>query len=351
MQQDFLVQDGISSLVSATVKISFGLLLLRIFTKLWHRWVVGTFLVVHTMICIGAFFFTIFVCGNPQHALFELMQGHCSSVFVGAPVGWLQGVTSALMDWVFVAISCWIIWRLQLALEMKLAATCIFFIGSAGSIIAVYRLHILSELTKFGIGQEQALLTITTELQYWIVLDGGICITAVSLTALQPLAKSWLGVSNSVLSAIKSFIVNIALSRKTATNDTTSGIRGSVSKERWIIQGRGVDISFEQATPTHAMAFPRIWIPETPQDAKLFGTCATITRNSTMNHAEEVEDASLELKALERRRDSSSGISGTSKESTASTAKSYMSTTEIIEPNYVGIRRSRTSLGLLDRAA
>lgn len=190
-----LLTCEVTYLLSSTVlKVSCGLTLLRITNARWQRILFITAMALHGIITTIAAVGFITRCENVDPVILETSNSCKRNFddFIG-PIGHATAASNAFCDWTFALVPLYITYstrrRILERTSQKVSIGIVGAFGIGGSVISLVRLASLDDL-RFGtrIFNKLALPFML------VILETGVCITAVSMLAMRPLQeqlRSW----------------------------------------------------------------------------------------------------------------------------------------------------------------
>jgi len=113
-----------------TAKSAVGLMLVRIFSRMWYAKVVHVTMVVYTVTSAIYFFWILFYCGNPVKWWSNLLEGKCGSPRAIYVMSILHSVATALVDIIFIIIPWTYIRHANMDRRTKMSVGVILSLGS-----------------------------------------------------------------------------------------------------------------------------------------------------------------------------------------------------------------------------
>lgn len=120
-------------LLSVTLlKISLGILYIRILVKDWQKRVVYLSMAVATVWYVVCAVFVIFQCGYPENAkvfLLRAIGGKCASATADRVFGYSQAAVTTVTDFIYVALPLFIIRKAAMDTREKIIVSLILALG------------------------------------------------------------------------------------------------------------------------------------------------------------------------------------------------------------------------------
>jgi len=175
-------------LSNMALKLSIGIMLMRIAVSTIHKAIIWTVMVVHT--AYGTFFFFLFVLQCRPSAYFWTRytggKGTCidPNITVSATYGY--SAVSCWTDWTMAILPVFLIWNLQMNIRTKISVALILGMGAIASTATIVRIPYVK-----GLANQEDFLYATTDVAIWSTVETGIGIAASSFATLRPLFRTF----------------------------------------------------------------------------------------------------------------------------------------------------------------
>ncbi|KKY14871.1 putative polytopic membrane protein [Phaeomoniella chlamydospora] len=179
------------NVASPLVRISIGIMLLRLTTINWHRITIYVVMLVSTLMSVILVMEIIFQCQPIKFfwsATRNPLHGHCIDSAVTIDFVYAGGAISCVCDWILGLLPWLLVRKLNMNLRTKVTVgvlLCLANFGSLAMLIRFYTINQLASSTDF--------LYDTTDLAIWSSLETGVAIPAASLITLRPLFRTFFG--------------------------------------------------------------------------------------------------------------------------------------------------------------
>ena len=143
-------------LSSASLKISIGLLLLRVLVKRWQVWTIYVTMAVPVLYSIGYSFLLLFQCGNPKDFVIKIAVSQCMTIRVINGTSYSHATMNALADCVFAILPVALLWDAEMSRRSKWGVATVLSLGSVGCVCTLVRIgyiHTLSDATPTYFGR------------------------------------------------------------------------------------------------------------------------------------------------------------------------------------------------------
>lgn len=116
------------SLVAAFSRLSIGMLILRLVTNRYQKFIVYLALSVSTCACLGFFVYQFFVCKPYPHFWDRFSPGMCQDK--GYIYGnYVQSACTIFADWILALMPVWILYNSKLSLKAKCFTSALLGLG------------------------------------------------------------------------------------------------------------------------------------------------------------------------------------------------------------------------------
>ncbi|PVH72145.1 hypothetical protein DL98DRAFT_470789 [Cadophora sp. DSE1049] len=179
-------------LVGIAIKLSIGLLLLRIAQQRRYRYTIYGCIVLLVMTNLTMFGLLFFLCRPIDYCwnrFFYPGGGTCLPTSIIATFGLIYSAVGMLVDWVFALIPIPMLWGINLKTRVKISVIVILSLGIFASIATVVRLKYLSVKSVVQIDKNINTLYELTHSFIWNVVEVGVGIAAACLATLRPFLK------------------------------------------------------------------------------------------------------------------------------------------------------------------
>ncbi|EYE90282.1 putative integral membrane protein [Aspergillus ruber CBS 135680] len=166
-------------------KTSIILSLLRITVNRIHIVILYAAMALNMLVGVLFFFFTIFQCTPVSHFWnrLDLDSGKCIDVWVLIDIAYLYSVGAAITDFTIGILPAFMIWNLRMSRRDKIAVIGVLSLGCIASAAVIVRIPYIQHYA------DRQFLYKTINIAIWSNIEGGLGITAGSLTTLRPLIR------------------------------------------------------------------------------------------------------------------------------------------------------------------
>lgn len=172
------------------IKISVALSFLRIVRAVWQRRLIQIATIIFAIYNIAFCFIAVFQCGNPANYVVQEAEGKCLDPKIVIPLNYVSAALNISTDWLFVAIPVMVVSKSKMPKVTKISAAILLSLGAVASICSIVRLKFIP-----GLKPGHEFLHSSVSVGIWSAIETGLGITAISLSTLRPLFKSFLGSS------------------------------------------------------------------------------------------------------------------------------------------------------------
>ncbi|KAH6985313.1 hypothetical protein EDB80DRAFT_756783 [Ilyonectria destructans] len=168
------------------IKLSIGVLLLRLSVLKVYTWILWISLVVITIWSCVIFFWDIFQC-NPvaKQWDFRIMSGHCVAAHQIVAAAYSISAMTILSDWLYALLPVPMLWAVKMSKQARATVIIILGLGVFASIATLIRLRFLADLTN-----TDDILFAGTDAMVWTLVEPGVAIVASSLATIRPLLRA-----------------------------------------------------------------------------------------------------------------------------------------------------------------
>lgn len=135
--------------ISAMVRTSVALFLLRVSVDSYHKWIVLTNLSIIYLITIVFMFVVTFQCDPPSYFYDQVLglEGHCMDITVVPYVTIAHSAVGAVCDLVFASLPIAFLWNVQLNKRTKFVVACLLGMGFVAGIALLVRIPFVKILS------------------------------------------------------------------------------------------------------------------------------------------------------------------------------------------------------------
>lgn len=150
----WLIAEIVYAPISALVRTSVALFLLRVSVQRWHNWVIIANLTVVWMISIAFMAVCTFQCDPPSYFYDQVLglEGQCLDVSVVPDMTVAHSVVGAVCDFVFAAIPIMMLWNVHLNKRTKFSVALLLglgFISGVALLIRIPYIRVLATTDNF----------------------------------------------------------------------------------------------------------------------------------------------------------------------------------------------------------
>ncbi|PVH82384.1 hypothetical protein DL98DRAFT_388808, partial [Cadophora sp. DSE1049] len=175
-------------LSNIALKLSIGVMLIRIAVAKKHKIIIWTVVVVFEV--YGAFYFFLFVLQCRPSAYFWTQytggKGTCIDPTITVDATYAYSAISCWTDWTLAIIPMFIVWNLQMNIRTKIGLSLILAMAALASIATIIRIPYVKDLAN-----QADFLYATTDVAIWSTAETGIGLAACSFATLRPLFRSF----------------------------------------------------------------------------------------------------------------------------------------------------------------
>ncbi|KAJ0107919.1 hypothetical protein J7T55_007131 [Diaporthe amygdali] len=173
--------------ISAMVRTSVALFLLRVATEPVHKWVIYGNLAIVYVISVVFTFIAIFQCNPPSYFYEQVLgkPGGCMNINVLPNAVIAHSVIGAVTDLVFAALPVAMLWDVQLNKRTKVVVALLLGMGAVAGIALVVRIPFVKRLAI-----TPDFLFETVDVAIWSVMEPSLGIIAGCVATLRPLFKT-----------------------------------------------------------------------------------------------------------------------------------------------------------------
>ncbi|KAJ5191237.1 uncharacterized protein N7498_010222 [Penicillium cinerascens] len=176
-------------------KISVCIFLLRITVKKTHIWILYTVMVLTVLAGLVFMFLMLLQCKPLSYfwtrtAMDPNIEGYCISINIIITMTYVYSAFSALCDFTVGILPIFIVHKLHMRKEAKLAVVGILSMACIASSAVIVRFPFVKTFAN------EDFLWATYQIAIWSNIEAGLGITAGSLATLRPLLRQWLGSRN-----------------------------------------------------------------------------------------------------------------------------------------------------------
>jgi len=128
--QNWILGATVYTCETAVLKLSIGLLLLRIVVKPWHVWTIRITMAVAVLYCTILLFITVFQCIPLSYYWRRTGEGHCLPTSVLTNAGYVHSAILAVADLIFAVIPATMLRNAKMPLKRKILVGFILCLGS-----------------------------------------------------------------------------------------------------------------------------------------------------------------------------------------------------------------------------
>ncbi|KAK4207253.1 hypothetical protein QBC37DRAFT_456178 [Rhypophila decipiens] len=176
--------------LSALIRTSIALFLLRIATVKWHRYTIYGTLGIVWALSIPFFFILVFQCNPPEHFYDQVLDdehgGTCLDHHIVPHATIAHSVISALMDFVLALLPIAILWNVKLSKRTKAGVAALLGMGLFAGVALVARIPFI----EFTPVSSREFLGQSNDVALWSILETSFGIIAGCAATLRPLASS-----------------------------------------------------------------------------------------------------------------------------------------------------------------
>lgn len=122
------------------LKVSLGLLLLRVLVKRWMKWTIWSVMGITIIFGVIYFFIVLFQCGNPKGFGKKIILGQCLSHATIEGTSYVHAVLTALADVVYAILPVVFLWNADFSRRAKISVGGILMLGSVACICTFIRI-------------------------------------------------------------------------------------------------------------------------------------------------------------------------------------------------------------------
>ncbi|EMR70993.1 putative integral membrane protein [Eutypa lata UCREL1] len=173
--------------MSACIRTSIAVFLLRLSVKTWHRWTIYVVLVITWLVSVGFFVPMVIQCFPPSYFWKQVKgaEGTCMNPVVVPLTAVVHGVISSICDWILGLFPIVLLWNVQINRCTKFGIAALLSMGIIAGIALIARIPFIKTLAI-----SVDFLYETVNVAMWSVPEPGLGIIAGNIATLRPLAKS-----------------------------------------------------------------------------------------------------------------------------------------------------------------
>ena len=130
MLQWWVVCELVYDIETAIIKVSIGLLLLRLVVKRYQIWMIRSVIGFTCLYCFILFFVILFQCSPPDKFWNPTKEGHCLPQYVVINGAYMHTATLVAADLILAAIPAVLLWNANMTRGKKAVVGSILVIGS-----------------------------------------------------------------------------------------------------------------------------------------------------------------------------------------------------------------------------
>lgn len=186
--QTWFISEVMYGPVSAMVRTSVALFLLRVSVARSHRWLIVANLTVYWLVSVVFLAFAAFQCNPPNYFYDQVrgLSGSCMAIDVIPNVATGHSVIGGLCDIVFALLPIAMLWTVQLNKRAKVVVAVLLGMGVVAGIALFVRIPYIKVLAI-----SPDFLFETQDVAIWSVLEPSLGIIAGCVATLRPLFKSF----------------------------------------------------------------------------------------------------------------------------------------------------------------
>ncbi|KAH8883947.1 hypothetical protein GQ53DRAFT_629792, partial [Thozetella sp. PMI_491] len=174
--------------LSALVRTSIGVFLLRIATNKTHRAIIYSTIIVIWILSVIYFFLMMFQCSPPSYFWEQVYHksGSCMDLNVIPAATIAHSVISAVCDFILALLPVAMMWNVQLNKRTKVTVAALLSMGLIAGVALIVRIPYVKFLAI-----SSDFLFETIDVAIWSVMEPSLGIIAGCIATLRPLFKSW----------------------------------------------------------------------------------------------------------------------------------------------------------------
>ncbi|PMD23437.1 hypothetical protein NA56DRAFT_701730 [Hyaloscypha hepaticicola] len=175
-------------LSNMALKLSIGVMLLRIAVSRIHKIIIWTTVVILELYSLGFFLLFVMQCLPSEYfwTRFTGGSGSCINPDITVNATYAYSAISCAADWTLGLLPITLVWNLQMNPRTKLSVAAILALGAIASTATIVRFPYIK-----GLSNSADFLYATTDVAIWSTCETGIGIVASSIATLRPLFRTF----------------------------------------------------------------------------------------------------------------------------------------------------------------